>query len=75
MLLGNEHSRVIITGGNVRFFPDGSQTPVSPDGLPLHCVTPKENHFEAEYRDRRETWTYAADRDADGSLFVWIPAD
>ena len=73
MLLGNEHSRVIITGGNVRVFPENSQTPVSPGGHPLHCETPAEDHFEAEFRDKRESWTYRADRDGEGRLYVWIP--
>ena len=72
MLLGNEHSRVIITGGNVRIFPE-AQTPVSPDGVPLHCETPSEDHFEASFKDRRESWTYTADRDEAGHLFVWVP--
>ena len=70
--LGNEHSRVIITGGNVRLSPEESQTPVSPGGLPLYCRTPAEDHFEAECRDRRGSWTYVADRDEDGQLLVWL---
>ena len=73
MLLGNEHSRVVITGGNVRITPDNGQVPVSPGGLPLRCVTPAEDHFEADFRDRSGSWTYVADRDADGSLSVWLP--
>ena len=73
MLLGNEHSRVMITGGNVRLFPDSDQAPFSPGGAPLHCLTPEEDHFEAECRDRRSSWTYVADRDKDGSLYVWVP--
>ena len=73
MLLGNEHSRVIITGGNVCIFPENSQVPVSPDGLPLHCKTPDGDHFEASFKDRRESWTYIADRDDDGHLYVWVP--
>lgn len=73
MLLGNEHSRVIITGGNIRIVPENSQVPVSPDGLPLHCETPDEDHFEASFKDRRESWTYTADRDDDGHLYVWVP--
>ena len=75
MLLGNEHSRVVITGGNVRVFPEASQAPVSPAGLPLHCETPEGDHFEVEYKDKRETWTYKADRDSEGHLYVWIPKD
>ena len=73
MLLGNEHSRVIITGGNVRLSPEKGQSPVSPEGLPLHCRTLEEDHFEAVCKDRREIWTYTADRDGDGPLFVWLP--
>ncbi len=73
MLLGNEHSRVIITGGNVRLVPDSSQAPVSPDGLPLYCCTPSENHFEQICRDSRGSWTYAADRNGEGELTVWLP--
>ena len=73
MLLGNEHSRVIITGGNVRIFPENGQTPFSPGNLPLHCETPSEDHFEASFKDRRESWTYTADRDEDGHLYVWVP--
>ena len=73
MLLGNEQSRVMITGGNVRLFPDSDQAPFSPGGAPLHCLTPEEDHFEAECRDRRSSWTYVADRDKDGSLYVWVP--
>ena len=73
MLLGNGHSRVIITGGNVRVFPENNQAPVSPGGLPLHCETPAGDHFEKEFRDKRSTWTYVADRDEDGHLYVWVP--
>lgn len=73
MLLGNEHSRVVITGGNVRLFPEGNNTPISPDGHPLICQTPKEDHFEQTFSDRRDSWTYIADRNAEGNLFVWIP--
>ena len=73
MMLGNEHSRVVITGGNVRVFPESGQTPVSPEGLQLHCETPEGDHYEAEFRDKRESWTYTADRDGDGHLYVWIP--
>ena len=72
MVLGNEHSRVIITGGNVRISPEG-QTPVSPDGLPLSCRTPDGDRFEAECHDRRGSWTYTADRDEEGQLWVWLP--
>ena len=73
MLLGNEHSRVIITGGNVRIFPEGGQTPVSPGGLPLRYQTPEGNRFEQTFRDDRSEWTYQAERNAEGFLSVWIP--
>ena len=73
MLLGNEHSRVIITGGNVRIFPENNQTPVSPAGLPLNRLTPPGDHFEQVCRDKRSTWTYTADRTPDGQLCVWVP--
>ena len=73
LLLGNEHSRVIITGGNIRIFPENNQTPVSPAGLPLFCQTPPGDHFEQVCKDKRSTWTYVADRTADGQLFVWLP--
>ena len=73
MLLGNEHSRVVITGGNVRLFPEGPQVPISPGGLPLSCRTPKEDHFEQTFTDRRGSWTYTADRNAEGRLSVWVP--
>ena len=74
MPIGNDHSRVIITGGNIRLFPEGSQVPVSPGGLPLFRKAPKEDHFEQVFSDRRESWTYVADRNAEGSLTVWLPA-
>ena len=73
MPLGNEHSRVVITGGNFRLVPEGSQTPVSPAGLPLFCQTPPGDHFEQVCRDKRSTWTYVADRNAEGQLLVWLP--
>ena len=73
MMLGNEHSRMIITGGNVLLSPDQPQAPVSPGGLPLTRRTPAEDHFEAACKDRRESWTYVADRDEDGQLSVWLP--
>ena len=73
MLLGNSHSRVIITGGNVCLLPEVPQPPVSPGGVPLCLHTPEEDHFEKEFRDRREVWNYVADRNAEGILCVWIP--
>ena len=74
MLLGNEHSRVIITGGNVRLFPEGSNVPISPGGLHLVSQTPKKDHFEQTFSDQRGSWTYIADRNPEGNLFVWIPS-
>ena len=72
LLLGNENSRFIVTGGNIRLFHEGGNAPVSPAGLPLHFANPKENHYEAVFRDPRAVWTYRADRDKDGYLGVWI---
>lgn len=71
MLLGNEHSRVVITGGNVCLFPE-NRTPVSPGGLPLHYRTPEGDHFEQSFRDSRSAWTYTADRNPEGQLGVWV---
>ena len=73
MVIGNENSRMIITGGNVAIFPENNQTPVSPAGAPLHCMTPAEDHFEQECKDKRSAWTYVADRNAEGQLYVWLP--
>ncbi len=73
MLLGNEHSRVVITGGNVRIYPEGRQCPVGPAGEPLYYITPKADHFEQTFRDRRGAWTYTADRNPEGLLGVWVP--
>ena len=75
MPLGNEHSRVVITGGNICLFPEGSRGPVSPGGLPLFRRTPEGDHFEQTFSDRRESWTYVADRNAQGRLTVWLPAE
>ncbi len=33
------------------------------------------NHYEAVFRDRQEQWTYRADRNENGYLGVWVPAD
>ncbi len=72
LMLGNENSRFIVTGGNFQIFPDNSAGPVSPAGLPLFFLNPKEDHFERTFRDKRETWRYVADRDPDGHLGVYI---
>lgn len=75
LLLGNEQSRVIITGGNVRLFPGSGQFPVSPGGLPLCYQTPDTDHFARTFRDRRGSWTYVADRNSEGLLGVWVPKE
>ena len=75
LMLGNENSRFIVTGGNFHISSDASAGPVSPAGQPLVFLNPKEDHFERTFRDGRETWTYRADRSAEGYLGVWIPAD
>ena len=46
---------------------------VSPDGSPLGFCEPEEDHFECAFRDSRETWTYTADRSAEGTLGIYIP--
>ena len=73
LLLGNEHSRTVITGGNVRLSPENGQYPVSPGGQRLYSYMPAEDHFEKECRDDRTAWTYTAHRSADGGLSVWLP--
>ena len=69
--------RAVVTGGNVLLAPDppaGKRgAPVSPAGLPLHCLRPEGPRYEKSFRDKRESWTYTADRDAEGNLAVWIP--
>ena len=71
-MLGNVNSRFIVTGGNFQPFSDAETGPVSPAGVPLFFFNPKEDHFERTFRDSRETWTYVADRDPEGSLGVYI---
>ena len=73
MLLGNEHSRMIITGGNVRLSSEDGPGPVSPNGVPLSCNSPAEDHFETVCGDGHSSWTYTADRNRDGRLTVWLP--
>ena len=72
-LIGNNHSRTVITGGNIRLFHEGGNNPVSPGGRPLFFVNPEGDHYEKTFSDRRSTWTYKADRGEDGYLGVWIP--
>ncbi|MBR4577086.1 MAG: EAL domain-containing protein [Clostridia bacterium] len=73
MILGSEGSRCVVTGGNLNFARDRSAMPVSPDGTPLVFRMPEEDHFERTFRDRKETWTYRADRNAEGKLGVFVP--
>ena len=73
MLLGNRSSRFIVTGGNIQLFNDGYQVPVGPDGESLFFLNPEGDHFEQTYMGSRETWTYRADRNAEGYLGVYIP--
>lgn len=73
LLLGNAHSRVVVTGGNVLLDPVQEETPVSPGGLPLHKEEPEGDRYEKSFRDRRGSWTYIAERDKEGRLSVWVP--
>ena len=73
LLLGNANSRFVVTGGNFQIFQEGPSVPVSPAGKPLSFFNPKEDHYEQTFSDRRETWTYIADRSAEGYLGVYIP--
>ena len=72
-LIGNNHSRFMVTGGNIQLFQEGENVPVSPCGAPLTFINPEGDHFEKTFSDRRATWTYKADRAEDGYLGVWIP--
>ena len=72
-LIGNNHSRFMVTGGNIQLFQEGDNVPVSPCGAPLIFQNPEGDHFEQTFTDRRATWTYRADRNQDGYLGVWIP--
>ena len=71
LLPGNDRSRFIVTGGNIRL-DQNDKTPVSPAGTPLCFANPGTDHFEAVFRDGEEEWTYKADRNEDGYLGVWI---
>ena len=72
LLLGNERSCYIVTGGNIHLAQESDHTPVSPAGIPLCFATPGKDHYEAVFRDEEEEWTYQADRNEDGYLDVWI---
>ena len=68
----NEHSRYVVTGGNIHLAQESDHTPVSPAGIPLCFANPGKDHYEAVFRDEEEEWTYKADRNEDGYLGVWI---
>ena len=73
LLPGNEHSRFVVTGGNIHLAQASEHTPVSPAGKPLCFANPGKDHYEAVFRDGDEEWTYKADRNKDGYLGIWIP--
>ena len=72
LLLGNENSRMVITGGNIRLYPENEKVPVSPDGTPLFLLAPEGDSYEKTFKDRRAVWNYRAVRSQDGHLNVWI---
>ena len=72
LLLGNDRSRYIVTGGNIHLAQESDHTPVSPAGIPLCFANPGKDHYEAVFRDEEEEWTYRADRNGNGYLGVWI---
>ena len=72
MLLGNQESRCVVTGGNFHLAQHENVCPVSPDGTPLTYLEPSGDHYEETFADRRETWTYRADRNAEGTLGVFV---
>lgn len=72
LLLGNDRSRYVVTGGNIHLAQESDHPPVSPAGIPLCFANPGKDHYEAVFRDEEEEWTYKADRNADGYLGVWI---
>ena len=72
MLLGNDRSRFIVTGGNIRLGKGENKPPESPAGIPLVLAQPEQDHYEAVFRDGKEEWTYRADRSEKGWLGVWI---
>ena len=72
LLLGNENSRFVVTGGNIHLAQESDHTPVSPAGTPLCFANPNKDHYEATFHDGDEEWTYKADRNENGYLGVWI---
>jgi EAL domain-containing protein (putative c-di-GMP-specific phosphodiesterase class I)/DNA-binding LacI/PurR family transcriptional regulator/GGDEF domain-containing protein len=76
LLLGNENSRMVITGGNIQLFPENEKdVPVSPDGTPLVMLAPEGGSYERTFKDKRAVWNYRAVRSQDGRLNVWIPPE
>lgn len=73
MLLGNEQTRVYITGGNLLWEDPGTSRPLSPTGKPLYSLYPDTDRYEQTFRDGSTSWTYTADRAPDGGLCVYIP--
>ena len=74
MLLGNESSRFIVTGGNILLNPDDLKNiyPVSPAGRRLDRSEPSCEHFEQNIIDGTGSYLYTADIDPDtGELAVW----
>ena len=75
MLLGNEHSRFVVTGGNILLNRDDlkNHLPVSPSGRTLERFEPTEEHFEQQIFDGSSTYMYTADIDEEtGEMAVWI---
>ncbi|MCR4646737.1 MAG: hypothetical protein K5695_15220 [Oscillospiraceae bacterium] len=72
LLIGNERSRFVVTGGNIHLAQNSDQVPVSPAGTPLCFATPGKDHYEATFTDGDAEWTYRADRNEDGYLGIWI---
>ena len=72
LLLGNERSQFVVTGGNIHLAQNSDHTPVSPAGTPLCFATPSKDHYDAIFCDGDEEWHYTADRNEDGYLGIWI---
>ncbi len=75
LMFGNDHSRVVITGGNVQLLPAHSQPPVSPGGSALCCCSPGSASYRHTFREGSHTWTYTAEADAVGRLSVYVPPE
>ena len=72
LLLGNDRSQFIVTGGNIHLAQQSDHVPVSPAGTLLCFATPGKDHYEAVFCDGDAEWTYRADRNENGYLGVWI---